>query len=581
MPAPAAVVPEERAAATGGAAELAVAGAQSANRRARTSYYDILVSSVLIGGSSLLALLIGLVRTKAMAMLLGSAGFGLFGMYLAIADLARSIAEMGINSSGVRQIAASVGTGDAARIALTATVLRRVAVALGLLGAALLAAAAVPVSTFTFGTDERAAAVALIGLAVFFRLVADGQGALLQGTRRMADLARIAVVGPLLGTAASVAIVYLLGEEGVALAIVVTAGLGLVVSWWFARRVSVARPVLRRSEIVHEAGALLRLGVAFMTSGMLMMGAAYGVRTIILRVEGLEAAGLYQAAWSLGGLYVGIVLQAMGTDFYPRLVGAIEDVGESNRLVNEQARVSLLLAGPGVLATLAFAPFALWLLYSPAFAPAAEVLRWICLGIALRVVAWPMGYILVARNARSLFVATELFWAVLNVGLTLILVRSIGLEGAGIGFFLSYVAHSIVIYAIVRRLTGFRWSRANLATGGVYLASIAAAAVAFLLLPPTAATALATLLVVFLTIYAVHDLIALVATDDLPLPLRRLVSRAPRGLAGKWPFFRVDPSRLMSRAARGAAPPQMPHQGAPEMSVHPLPAGSIGKAAIP
>jgi len=178
-----------------------------------------------------------------------------------------------------------------------------------------------------------------------------------------------------------------------------------------------------------------------------------------------------------------IILQAMGTDFYPRLVGAIEDVGESNRLVNEQARVSLLLAGPGVLATLAFAPFALWLLYSPAFAPAAEVLRWICLGIALRVVAWPMGYILVARNARSLFVATELFWAVLNVGLTLILVRSIGLEGAGIGFFLSYVAHSIVIYAIVRRLTGFRWSRANLATGGVYLASIAAAAVAFLLLP--------------------------------------------------------------------------------------------------
>ena len=92
-------------------------------------------------------------------------------------------------------------------------------------------------------------------------------------------------------------------------------------SWWYVRQVPVARPVLLRSEVVHEAGALLKLGFAFMTSGMLMMGAAYAVRTIVLRIEGLEAAGLYHAAWTLGGLYVGIVLQAMGTDFYPRLVG--------------------------------------------------------------------------------------------------------------------------------------------------------------------------------------------------------------------------------------------------------------------
>ena len=457
-PAPAAVVLEGRATATGGAAGLAVADGQPANRRVRTSHHEILVSSVLIGGSSLLALLIGLVRTKAMAMLLGPAGFGLFGMYLAIADLTRSTAEMGINSSGVRQIAASVGTGDAARVALTAIVLRRVSIVLGLFGAALLAMVAVPVSTFTFGTEERAAAVAVLGLAVLFRLVADGQGALLQGMRRIADLAKIAVVGPLLGTAAGVAIVYVLGEEGVALAIVVTAGLGLAVSWWYVRQVPVARPVLLRSEVVHEAGALLKLGFAFMTSGMLMMGAAYAVRTIVLRIEGLEAAGLYHAAWTLGGLYVGIVLQAMGTDFYPRLVGTIADDGESNRLVNEQARISLLLAGPGVIATLAFAPLALWLLYSPGFVAATEVLRWICLGIALRVVAWPIGYIIVARNARALFIATELFWAILNVGLTLVLVRSLGLEGAGVAFFLSYVAHGIVVYAIVRRLTGFRWS---------------------------------------------------------------------------------------------------------------------------
>src|SRR5580692_9997285 len=89
------------------------------------TYGQILKSSVLIGGSSALNIAIGIVRTKAMAVLLGPAGFGLFGLYGSIADVAVSIAGMGVNSSGVRQIAEAVGSGETERIAQTTAVLRR------------------------------------------------------------------------------------------------------------------------------------------------------------------------------------------------------------------------------------------------------------------------------------------------------------------------------------------------------------------------------------------------------------------------------------------------------------------------
>ena len=46
-----------------------------------------------------------MIRAKAMAVLLGPAGFGLMGVYDSIINLAQSIAGLGINSSGVRQIA--------------------------------------------------------------------------------------------------------------------------------------------------------------------------------------------------------------------------------------------------------------------------------------------------------------------------------------------------------------------------------------------------------------------------------------------------------------------------------------------
>ena len=74
-------------------------------KSSQKSYGQILKSSVLVGGSSLLNVAIGMVRTKVLALLLGPAGFGLFGVYNSIATLAQNLAGMGVNSSGVRQIA--------------------------------------------------------------------------------------------------------------------------------------------------------------------------------------------------------------------------------------------------------------------------------------------------------------------------------------------------------------------------------------------------------------------------------------------------------------------------------------------
>src|ERR1700741_230585 len=96
------------------------------------SYGQILKSSALIGGSQVANIAMGIVRTKAMAMLLGPAGFGLFGLYGSIASLTQSVAGMGINSSGVRQIAEASGSGDQPRIRQTTAVLRRTSIVLGL-----------------------------------------------------------------------------------------------------------------------------------------------------------------------------------------------------------------------------------------------------------------------------------------------------------------------------------------------------------------------------------------------------------------------------------------------------------------
>jgi enterobacterial common antigen flippase len=488
------------------------------------SYVQILKSSALVGGSSLLNVAIGMIRTKVMALLLGPAGFGLFGVYNSIATLAQTLAGMGVNSSGVRQIAEAAGTGDARRVAETSLVLRRVSFVLGLLGALLMVVLARPVAVVTFGNSSHAAAIAGLSGVVLLMLISGGQSARIQGLRRIAELAKVSVVSALGGTLLSIPLVYFLRERGVLPALIAVAATTLAASWWYSRQIPVDSVSVSRVEVRQESAALLKLGFAFMSSGLMTMGVAYVVRITVLRKVGMEATGLYQSAWTLGGLYVAFILQAMGADFYPRLTACIANRHAANRLVNEQVEIGLLLAGPGVLATLTCAPLAIALFYSSRFLPAVEILRWICLGTLLQVVTWPMGYIIAAKARQALFFWCEAAWAIVSLALAWVCVSHFGLKGAGIAFFGSYIFHGVLIYCVIRRLSGFRWSVNNTRRCLAFFLGTAAVFAAPYFLSFNKAVALGLVATLVSAAYSAHVLLHLVPREHLPPMLRRLSS---------------------------------------------------------
>jgi PST family polysaccharide transporter len=227
----------------------------------------------------------------------------------------------------------------------------------------------------------------------------------------------------------------------------------------------------------------------------------------------------------------------MGTDFYPRLTAAIANHRECNRLVNEQAEVSVLLAGPGILATLALTPLVIPLLYSSAFAEADDLLRWICLGAALQVVTWPFGYIIVAEGRQRTFFLCELAYTVSYLGIAWVLVARYGANGGAMAFLCSYVVHGLIVYPIARRHTGFRLSARNRRIVGAFLAAIGLVFGGFYVLPFRLATAVGLLATVLSAVYSSRALLVYLPTDRPPGPVRRLLALArvasPRGKAGR------------------------------------------------
>lgn len=428
----------------------------------KNTYGQILRSSSIVGGAQAANYLIGLVRVKLVATLLGPTGVGLVGLYMSATGFVGTVSGLGIGSSAVREIARAHSQGDLQEAARTVIILRRVCWATGFFGWMLAVVFREPISLAISSSPEHAGAIALLGATLLFSAVSGGQLAVLQGMRRIGDLARANVSGAALGSVVTVAIYSTLGSRGIVPALIAAAVVTLTCSFWYARRVPVLPLSVSFGETKSGARRLLGLGVAFMWSAILAAGVDLLIRATIARKFGIEGAGIYQAAWTLSGMFASFVLSAMGADFYPRLTAAIHDRAQAARAVNEQTEIGVLLALPGLLAALTLASLAIKLLYTTQFLPAADLLPWMAVGVFGRVISWPMAYVMPALGASRWFAVTETIFAGIWAALTYAMVEAFGIIGAGYAFALTYALYTAAMLWVTRVLIDFSWSTETL-----------------------------------------------------------------------------------------------------------------------
>lgn len=424
----------------------------------QSSYAQIIKSSSIMGGVAVVCLLLGMVRTKFAAVLIGVTGTGLVANFGAIQGFVGTLAGMGIQSSAVRDVASAYAKGDQQEIGRTILTLRRVCWLTGLLGMTTLMLLSPWLSQLTFGSAQYQWDIAALGIIILLANISGGQLALLQGTRRIADMARIQTISAAVGTAVSIGFYFWLGLHGIVPALVVMAAFSLTLSWRFARRVPVPTVQMSWLQSLHAASGMVRLGLAMMWTGLLGSAVAYATNALITQQINLQAVGIYSAAYALSGMFVNFVLGAMGADYYPRLAGVADDKPAMNRLVNEQTEIGLLLAAPGLLATMTLAPWIIQIFYTKEFLPAVELLQWLILGCLGRVISWPMGFVMLAMNKGNWFLFAEVSAHLTHLALIWAGLFIFGIQGVAIAFFLLYFIHIFLIYSIVRHLINFSWS---------------------------------------------------------------------------------------------------------------------------
>lgn len=425
----------------------------------QSSYRSIFKATSLFGGVQVYQILIQIIKSKFVAVILGPAGVGIMGLFQSGLQLVQQISSMGLAQSAVRDVSEASGTNDIQRIAKTITVVRKLVWFTGLLGFIIVACCSPLLSKVSFGNYDFTIPFIILSITLLVDQLCAGQKVVLQGLRRLKDLAKCSALGVTLGLVTSVPLYYWLGIDGIVPTLILNSVCSLTISWYFSRRIKIGKVQVTIKQTLNQGKQMLVMGISMGLSGILVSVVSYTIRGFIQANGGVEQVGLYQAGFMIMTTYVGMVMNALGTDYYPRLAAINNDNGKCREAVSQQGEIGTMILAPLLCLCLVFMPFVLQILYSDSFLAANEYVSWSCLGMMFRLSSWVIAYLIIAKADSKIYIINETITNLLNLFFSLIGYRLLGLVGIGIGSALNYFIYHIQMYIVAKRKYEFSFSR--------------------------------------------------------------------------------------------------------------------------
>lgn len=424
----------------------------------QSSYRSIFKATSLFGGVQVYQILIQIIKSKFVAVLLGPAGVGIMGLYQSGLQLVQQISSMGLSQSAVRDVSEANGSNDIQRIAKTVTVVRKLVWITGLLGLIIVACCSPFLSKMSFGNYDYTIPFIILSVTLLLDQLSAGQRVVLQGMRRLKDLAKCTAFGVTFGLITSVPLYYWLGIDGIVPTLILNSACSLALSWIYSRKIKIEKVQVTPKQTLEQGKQMLVMGVSMSLSGIFTTIVAYVLRSFIQGIGGVEMVGLYQAGFVIMTTYVGMVMNAIATDYYPRLAAINKDNNKCREIVSQQGEIGTMILAPMLICCLVFMPFVLQLLYSDKFLAASEYISWACLGMMLRLAAWVISFLYVAKAESKLFIILELVANFTYLIFSLVGYKICELTGLGIAFAFQYVVYFFIVYLIARKRYDFRFT---------------------------------------------------------------------------------------------------------------------------
>lgn len=413
----------------------------------------VLRAMSMFGGVQALSIICSIIRTKLVAIWIGPAGIGLFGLYNTAIDMINNIANLGIRSSSIRDISIANSKGSRKHIAEVIAVVRRWTWTLGIIAAFVTLIASPLLSIWTFGDNNHTLGFIALSATIMFAAVVNCEQSILQGTGKLKRLAKTSVWGTVAGLAISVPLFYFFREDSIVPSIIAYSAATAFFAWKFRNKdYSGIKVSLPAREVMTQGAGFVKLGFFMTVSSFLSILSSFLFITYLNHTSGTETVGYYQAGYTLVNRYAAIIFSAIGMEYYPRLSRVAHSRIRTQMFVSQEINITLSILAPVIALFLLFRELIISLLYSSAFHAIIPFISLASIGIAFQSVSWCMAFVIIAKGKGKTYLVTESISAVTGILLNISFYHFGGLQGLGLSYIVWYILYTITVGIVYARL---------------------------------------------------------------------------------------------------------------------------------
>lgn len=403
----------------------------------------------LLGSAQAINILCSIVRTKLTAIWLGPAGVGLNSILTNGSQLVGSATQLNIRDSSVRDVARLNGCDG---LDLKCRIIRRWAIMLGVLGAAVIILLSPLLSVISFaGTTDCWPYFAALAPFMFFSSYSAGELAILQGCSRLRLIARINVYGGLLATSISILLLYFYRMKAIPAVIDVYAFSIAFFAFIYRYDAGASQEKITVAMMRSEGKSFIKLGLSMSVSALMLVLVQYIFASYLNSVAGETGLGIYQSGYTLVNSYVGIIFTAIGLEYYPRLTRFIGRPKHCRTIVAHEMSLIIYVLTPVAIAFLCMSEYIVKLLYSSTFEGTLPYITYAMVGTIFRGIALCFTYRILAQGDSKAFILTECVSAVIGLSVNIIAYHYWSYTGLGVSYIVWYGAYMVITGAVCYR----------------------------------------------------------------------------------------------------------------------------------
>ena len=429
------------------------------------SYGKIFSAFKILTGATLLTVVLGIATTKIIAIVAGTNGIALIGLYRNLISMVVTILSMGMSTVIVQRISTTTDIDTRDELIRTVILLLLFQTAVVIVLSLFFSET---ISRWMFGSHADSFHplwIKIVLLMSIGTMIMQAMIAVLNGKVNLKPITIINVVS----SVSTFALVYPLIKTGdIGLAIVVGSGsmIGACLGIFMVRRVYGLR--FRSLPATITSGNFLsKLPVSgYLSLHPIVMATTFlGIQVIVNKNYGVNGLGFYNAVTTIETTSVMLIMSSVRSYYLP-VLGQLDSQVDKEVFVNNMITMLTLFLLPISVCLILGSKYILWILYSDKFVPAANLLALQSMVLVLHAYSWCYAFYLNHKAHYGTYLILDGIWASLLIG------GAWYLSSHGfplIAVFINYLVATLILLSLYLIVIRTRYGRGMLHTRNIKL----------------------------------------------------------------------------------------------------------------